>query len=751
MASTGNVFAGAGSTVDRAGAAAWTNPGNVVSDNATNATTTTTPTDYLIASSFGFSSLVPANVAIRGITVRVEMTETGTGSSNYVVQLCTDTTPTLVGNASGSITISGGPAISTTGGIADLWGTTLTAAQVRAAGFGVALWSTDTINALQCDFITIAIAWTDVPNAWDERRFFRRRRNTTHRRHLTVRLPFGALAEPPPPEEGSADRALEPGLLIRVLKSRRSLAAQWHAAMSFATPAVPSADRSITEPFVTRQLRGRRLLTALVAPVFPATPGTADQPLSAWAASTARRVVHERRRVVLPPQPSFPVTPETPPPALLPALLATRPHRRRTRQGLFLSGDAVIQAPVAAQFPWWHRPDDPARCRATQRRLLRAAPPPVYPVAAAQPSVDRAIVEPFVTRRVRGRRLLTAPIAPVFPQSGAPPASSDRALESGLLIRVLKSRRHQSSPWTAAMSFATPPAAPVVPPAAWTPQRTIRRPGRPALMLWGGGLVEARVQSQFPSFDRRDPRRIRSAKRRLLRSPVVPVFPVTPAAPAQPLSAWIEPRRFRVAHRRKLRLVAPQTTFPATPPVPPQPYSAWRRPPSTRVAHKRRLRVAGPQPSFPQTPPVPYTSWLTRPVKLVRHRRRFLLGDKQLSFPLTPQPQAAWRLVTAFHVYKTNHRLIPAAPQITYPATPVLTEPVTSWALKLPFRRRGWRMVRSPLEIDERPSTLDTGFLVGEVRFVPAVAATIRIASAVDGEVTVEAGLNGEPRLRPEQ
>jgi len=165
MASTGNVFPTVGATVDRAGSTAWTSPGNVVSDNATDATAVV-PTDYLVTSAYGFA--IPATATILGVTVRVEASETGTGSSNYVPQLHSDTTPTLIGSAKGAVAVSGSvKVISTNGGATDLWGAALTPAIVNAAGFGVSIWSTDTTNTLAIDFVTIDVAYS-LPDATPE-------------------------------------------------------------------------------------------------------------------------------------------------------------------------------------------------------------------------------------------------------------------------------------------------------------------------------------------------------------------------------------------------------------------------------------------------------------------------------------------------------------------------------------------------------------------------------------------------------
>ena len=160
MASTGNVFPTSGTTVDRAGATAWTNPGNVTLDDAADATAAV-PTDYLVCTTFGFT--IPDGAVINGVTVRVEASETGSGTSNYVPQLISDATPTLIGAEKSPVTVSGATkVISTNGGVADRWSADLSPAVVNATGFGVAIWSTDTTNTLAIDFVTIAIEYEIV-------------------------------------------------------------------------------------------------------------------------------------------------------------------------------------------------------------------------------------------------------------------------------------------------------------------------------------------------------------------------------------------------------------------------------------------------------------------------------------------------------------------------------------------------------------------------------------------------------------
>jgi len=158
MASTGNVFPTVSASVDRAGSTAWTSPGNVVSDNATDATAVV-PTDYLVTSGYGFA--IPTNAVIVGVTVRVEASESGGGASDYIPQLHSATTPTLIGSAKSAEAVNGTTkVISTTGGVTDTWSAGLTPAMVNDAGFGVSIWSTDTTNTLAIDFVTIAIEYS---------------------------------------------------------------------------------------------------------------------------------------------------------------------------------------------------------------------------------------------------------------------------------------------------------------------------------------------------------------------------------------------------------------------------------------------------------------------------------------------------------------------------------------------------------------------------------------------------------------
>jgi hypothetical protein len=157
MASTGNVFVGTGENNAGIGATAWTNPGNITSDNATDASCNAAATSqYLVGRNCGFA--IPTDATIVGVTVRIEAAETSAGSETLNGRL-QDETGALTG--SGKTASIGGttPTVYTYGGTADLWGATLTPAIVNDADFGVRFWFT-TAHNMTVDYVTIAIEYS---------------------------------------------------------------------------------------------------------------------------------------------------------------------------------------------------------------------------------------------------------------------------------------------------------------------------------------------------------------------------------------------------------------------------------------------------------------------------------------------------------------------------------------------------------------------------------------------------------------
>ena len=158
MATTGQLFPASGSSVDRGGATDWVNPGNITGSAGSDATSDPTPTDYLLGTTF--SAAVPSGAVIDGVTVRVSATESGPGTTDFVAQLISDGTPTLIGSSKGPTALGSNPHV--LGGSSDVWGATLSDTIVNASGFGIAIWSTDADgdNELQIDYVTIEIHYT---------------------------------------------------------------------------------------------------------------------------------------------------------------------------------------------------------------------------------------------------------------------------------------------------------------------------------------------------------------------------------------------------------------------------------------------------------------------------------------------------------------------------------------------------------------------------------------------------------------
>lgn len=695
MSSTGNVFAGAGATVDRAGSTLWTNPGNITSDNATNATSTV-PTDYLVASSFGFSSSVPANVAIRGITVRVEMAETGTGSSNYVVQLSTDTTPTLVGNASGTITVTTGPTISTTGGIADLWGTTLTAAQVRAAGFGVTLWSTDTINALQCDFITIAIEWTDVPNAWDARRDFKFRRNSTNRKRRDALLNSSNPSTP----AMSVDRALDAGFLTTVLRSRRSLSVGWISAMASAVTPVPPVPVSAWIVPVPRRRRETERTLVKVEPLH--WPYIA--PVMAPLLSPPKVIRVEFRRKLQAQAAQLELPQATGPPSAdraLAAAFVTVTLRSRRLQRLPETPVYPATPAAAVPLPAWVGRQLPATSH--DRRLLRVPEHDVYPgTPKPEPNLCARLQLGFRKRRATERRLLSVKLDRYAPPVVAE-ASDDRALRASFVTRQIRSRRLQRPRPFVVAGVAEPPAlSPGVVP-AFTLTKAKRRKHRQGLFLSGGGVVEGRVTAQFPAYQRPVQLKRRDTQRKLRRLAQNPAYPATPAQGAVPVTAWTRVNARHVERKRTRRDVPTLSVFRPTTYAAPlsavEPTGFHRR-----RDIERRLRKPLALNVYPTTPAVgaqPESAWRLQVARRSVQRRKLLPQAAQVTYPRTPGPYL--ETARALKRRDTKRTLRTSLHLPSYPQAPVPFQPPTAWKLAGVFRRFGWRRLRSELELDEFP------------------------------------------------
>ncbi len=174
MPSTGNVFPGTGENNAGIGATAWANPGNIVSDNATDASNTAAASSqYLVARNFGFA--VPTGAAILGVTVRIEAAETSAGSETLNAQL-QDSSAALFGSSKTNTINGTSPTVYTYGANNDLWGATLTPTIVNNANFGVRFWYT-TAHNMTVDYVTMAIEYSEyLQNVRQTRQIRRKRR-----------------------------------------------------------------------------------------------------------------------------------------------------------------------------------------------------------------------------------------------------------------------------------------------------------------------------------------------------------------------------------------------------------------------------------------------------------------------------------------------------------------------------------------------------------------------------------------------
>jgi hypothetical protein len=160
MASTGNLFPGTGANNAGIGATAWTSPTNITADDGSNASCNApASSQYLVASNFNFSS-IPANATIRGVTVRLEASESGAGSVTVNAQL-QDASGALFGSSKSTAVSTTTMTVYTYGASNDLWGATLTRAIVTDPDFGVRFWFT-TVDSALVDYVTMAIEW-DIP------------------------------------------------------------------------------------------------------------------------------------------------------------------------------------------------------------------------------------------------------------------------------------------------------------------------------------------------------------------------------------------------------------------------------------------------------------------------------------------------------------------------------------------------------------------------------------------------------------
>ena len=149
----------------------WLTPANISADDGTEAQITAATYDAadhsyrLKATNFGFDADIPAGSTINGITVEIDRRAFAGAAQDQEVRLY-DSTGTLVGDDKQTATAWPSTlGVATYGGAADMWTSGLDAADIRSAGFGVALIVlADAANTdIGVDFIRVTVDYTPAP------------------------------------------------------------------------------------------------------------------------------------------------------------------------------------------------------------------------------------------------------------------------------------------------------------------------------------------------------------------------------------------------------------------------------------------------------------------------------------------------------------------------------------------------------------------------------------------------------------
>ena len=432
-----------------------------------------------------------------------------------------------------------------------------------------------------------------------------------------------------------------------------------------------SVDRSLAEAFRTVRVRGRRMRTAPWSDGYaPAASAPQGQPVAAWLAPTAIRRRETRRNRLQVDALHWPyIAPEMAAILPVPKKLVRVAYRRKLQeqspQALY---PPATGPPTAQGFPSWAWDQLPPTSQ--DRRLQVLADAPVYPeTPVSNPSVDRALDEGFVTRRIRGRKLRREAELIVVDVATPPTSNADvTAFGDPKAIRRRETQRSlrkipEHNVWT-----VTPPVTVVFVASVGTKAK--RRKSRQGLFLDAGPVTLSTLSyAPYPSWEA--PKSFSSSfERKLQRSDGLNATPATPAVPAQPESAW----RAKVANRseqhRRLIPAAAQITYPATPPVVAQAVTAWVTPKANRI-----------------------------------ERSRTLLRLLPIDSTIKAQPSEATPRVDAIKRRETERARRSAAHNPVYPGTPAPPQAPTAFKLAEAFRRHGWRKHREVLELDVHPDT----------------------------------------------
>jgi hypothetical protein len=170
MASTGFVVAGQGRAVNRTGGTtAWSNPGNITADDGSNATVSmtfvgsTVQSHWLVADTFDFSS-IPDGSTIDGVQVRAQLSVNTASGTVYDAVVIGESDASLGTPKAPGTALTTTPTNYDQGSSSDLWGLTLSAADVKASTFQarIAVEASAFFSArtFSCDAIWVNVHYT---------------------------------------------------------------------------------------------------------------------------------------------------------------------------------------------------------------------------------------------------------------------------------------------------------------------------------------------------------------------------------------------------------------------------------------------------------------------------------------------------------------------------------------------------------------------------------------------------------------
>jgi hypothetical protein len=169
--STATTLPGTGADSNAVGTVTWTTPGNVTAEGAGVASAALSAinntTHYLKATSFGFA--VPGGATVTGVEVEVSRTDVDETESvtDFSVRLVKGGVVSGDDKASGDRWPAGSLEVALYGSDADLWGLTLTPADVNASTFGavVSAATSGGAGSAAVDFIRVTVHYTTASGA----------------------------------------------------------------------------------------------------------------------------------------------------------------------------------------------------------------------------------------------------------------------------------------------------------------------------------------------------------------------------------------------------------------------------------------------------------------------------------------------------------------------------------------------------------------------------------------------------------